>query len=472
MASLKKRLEMLKDLGLIQASRLNQQTGVVHQSGVDQQTGAIPLDSFDARLAGPEWSEWKKAGRNCYTRSVLSSFSIEEAFAREIDMRMFGKIPAAMLNSVLTSAAPPDGVRLEEMTFFDLETTGLSGGSGTIAFLAGVGYFDNGNFVVDQVFIDDFPGESDFLPIVLRYFEQRPVVVSYNGAAFDVPLLRSRCVMNGLRMPYFRNLDLLYSARRLWGRTMESCALQVLETEILDIERENDVPSALIPQIWLDFVRRERNLHIDREYMESTDSRIRSVMAHNAQDIVSLAKLLCRVVSMVEFSEHIDHADIVGLSRMLFSAGRVDAAIDLLEQAGGEGDEHALVALARYYRRGHYGGGSSRCGTGGGGYYDGERHFSGVDGRYFERYKSAISRLNCSTFDSCIEKAKYLEHVEKNYDAALEASEKAMAILDAQPSPVTPRAKSALLRKRALVEKRISRLSRLLKKKQSNIIYG
>ena len=464
MASLKKRLALIKDLGLTQASHLTKPVkerrpggSLVseNEQGVSQITVRKPVQQNSSTGSGsypPRWGAgWRQIGQHCFIRSTLSSFAIGDEFPLTIDIRMFEKLSRARLGFVSADYSKDYRVELDTMTFFDLETTGLSGGSGTIAFLAGLGYFEARNFVVDQVFIDDFPGEMDFLSTILSYFEKRPTVVSYNGKAFDIPLLRTRCIMNGLPVPHFQSLDLLHPARRLWSHALPSCSLQVLESAILNVERENDVPGAFIPQIWLDYVRDGASFltdgfRSDEDYDYGYDCssqnvvgpRMSNVLTHNEQDIVSLAKLFYRMISMVECSRQIGSADITSLSCMMASCGRIEAAIQLLEQAGTNGDERALITLARYYRR----------------------------GRVLEKYRETISRLNCLTFNSCIEKAKYWEHMEKNFKAALEVSQEAMMILDSEAKQQSPDKLLKLSKKKALVQKRISRLNEALQRNQ------
>ncbi|HOV94518.1 MAG TPA: ribonuclease H-like domain-containing protein [Spirochaetales bacterium] len=478
MASLKKRLALIKDLGLTQASQLTNpakegRSGgrivLEYEKSVGQALGAKRgQQSSSARQSSSTspgtyppglGAGWRQIGQHCFTKSTLSSFAVGDKFLLTIDIRMFEKLSRAGLGFVSGDYAKDYRVELGTMTFFDLETTGLSGGSGTIAFLAGLGYFEAGNFVVDQVFIDDFPGEMDFLSTILSYLEIRPTVVSYNGKAFDIPLLRTRCIMNGLPVPHFQSLDLLHPARRLWSHALPSCSLQVLESAILDVERENDIPGAFIPQIWLDYVKNGASfltdgLRSDEDYDYGYDyscqnvagPRMNNVLTHNEQDIVSLAKLFCTMISMVESSRQIGSADITSLSHMVAACGRIEAAIQLLEQAGINGDERALITLARYYRRGCYLGGR----------YPEEQ--------YREKYRETVLRLNCITFDSCIEKAKYWEHMEKNYKAALEASQKAMMILDTEAEQQPSDKLLKLSRKKESVQKRISRLNERLQR--------
>lgn len=167
--------------------------------------------------------------------------------------------------------------------FLDTETTGLSGGTGTLAFLVGLGYQVESGFRVDQYLIRD-PGEESSMLLELSNFVEKSTVVStFNGKAFDIPLLNSRYTLNRLPAPFvnLNHLDLLHLSRKLWKKRLASRSLQDLEAEILKIPRdENEVPGWLIPEIYFDFQRTG-----DR-------SKLLGVMYHNRMDILSLAALM------------------------------------------------------------------------------------------------------------------------------------------------------------------------------------
>ena len=165
--------------------------------------------------------------------------------------------------------------------FLDTETTGLSGGAGTVAFLVGAGYFEDGAFVLEQCFMRDFDEEEPMLEYLGELFRRCETVVTYNGKAFDVPLLRSRFISN--RMPYrldsILHFDLLHAARRFWKPRLQDCSLGRVEEDVLGIQRQGDVPSHLIPRMWLD-------------YLNTGDARpLGRVFYHHKMDILSLASL-------------------------------------------------------------------------------------------------------------------------------------------------------------------------------------
>lgn len=165
--------------------------------------------------------------------------------------------------------------------FVDTETTGLSGGTGTIAFLVGVGYFTENAFRLDQCILRDFDDEEPMLHYLAELFDRHETLVSYNGKSFDLPLLRTRFIQS--RIPFrtdgLLHLDLVHAARRFWKQRLGDCSLGNVEREILSIYREGDVPSYLIPQLWF-------------RYLDERDARpLEGVLYHHEMDILSLVAL-------------------------------------------------------------------------------------------------------------------------------------------------------------------------------------
>jgi uncharacterized protein YprB with RNaseH-like and TPR domain len=202
-----------------------------------------------------------------------------------------------------------EGLHSESLLFFDLETTGLSTGAGTTAFLAAFGVLERappaggrdldsnkGAFSkirITQYLLLDYPGEGEFLEALLGEFRSpagapgaRPTVVSYNGKTFDVQILRNRCLMRGLVPPVFDHLDLLHPARRLWKGILPNCSQATVETEILSLSREGDLSGAFAPEAWFDFLNAGKAGGLLR------------ICDHNSRDILGLASIfgcLCRI---------------------------------------------------------------------------------------------------------------------------------------------------------------------------------
>ena len=228
--------------------------------------------------------------------------------------------------------------------FIDTETTGLSGGAGTICFLVGIGYFTDTGFCLDQCFLRDYDDEEAMVAYLAERFADATCLVSYNGKSFDLPLLRTRFIQNRapFRLDGFLHYDLVHAARRMWRRRLGDCSLQNVERVILGIERQGDVPSYLIPQIWLD-------------YLHSRDARrLKPVFYHHKMDILSLVTLTAHLAQAmsVPAGRGFEHAeDRVSLLRLHYLQKRYDEVLALAEQVLEELDDathrgHCLEMLA------------------------------------------------------------------------------------------------------------------------------
>lgn len=203
---------------------------------------------------------------------------------------------------------------LRRAVFLDTETTGLAGGTGTAAFLVGLGRFDGSRFRVRQLFMRDYHEEGALLRGLAEELRGCDRLVTFNGRQFDVPLLEARFRLNRDRFPLgeLPHLDLLHPSRRLWKARLESCRLQSLEAELLGLRRRGDIPGEQIPQVYFDWVRRR-------------DARLLArVFEHNRQDIVSLAALAVFACRWVEEDCAEDPRDLLSLARVLERAGRTE----------------------------------------------------------------------------------------------------------------------------------------------------
>lgn len=185
--------------------------------------------------------------------------------------------------------------------FIDTETSGLAGGTGTMAFLVGVGYFDGNVFRLEQCFMRDFDEEEAMLQYLDTLFARCDSVVSFNGKSFDVPLLRTRFISNRLpfRLDAALHFDLVHAVRRIWKLRLKDCSLKNVEQAVLGIQRHGDVPGSEIPQIWFD-------------YLRSRDARLlKKVFYHHRMDILSLAALVGHLSQQLDApcGEGFDHAE-------------------------------------------------------------------------------------------------------------------------------------------------------------------
>lgn len=168
----------------------------------------------------------------------------------------------------------------EKLCFYDIETTGLSGGAGTTVFLAGFGRYETEGFRIDQFFLSDLPGEKAFMEELARFGSPAWHFVSYNGKSFDYPLLCSKAALHGVELDWPLQADLLYPSRRLWRSLLPNCSLGTIESRVLEIKRLLDVPGSQIPDLYYHYLKSGRPLTLA------------GVFAHHSQDITTLALLL------------------------------------------------------------------------------------------------------------------------------------------------------------------------------------
>jgi hypothetical protein len=112
--------------------------------------------------------------------------------------------------------------------YLDTETTGLHGGTGTIAFLVGLAFWDEttGQLTIEQILVRDLGEEGPMLAHVAARIAAASMLVTFNGKSFDLPLLRTRFVMARLAAPREpAHLDLLHVARRLHKPRGVECKL-------------------------------------------------------------------------------------------------------------------------------------------------------------------------------------------------------------------------------------------------------
>jgi len=226
-----------------------------------------------------------------------------------------------------------DGLDLSTALFIDLETTGLSGGTGTVPFLVGMGFYHEGRFRVVQYFLHDIGAEEEMIEDLDRFFEESGFrsVVSYNGRAFDLPLLETRFVLKRrpFRLSDLPHLDFLFPARLLWKHKHENCRLCHLAREVVQTGRSEDIPSAEIPLRYFEYLR-------NRDF-----SLIEPILYHNQEDILSLLALVVSGALLVqksaaeEWTEEIDGMDLYGVGRMYERVKRSQESLQAFQRAVG-----------------------------------------------------------------------------------------------------------------------------------------
>lgn len=311
---------------------------------------------------------------------------------------------------------------IEELLFLDTETTGLSGGAGTCAFLVGAGFFEDGCFKIHQFFMRDFNEEKAMLGHFRKLLQKARGLVTFNGKAFDAPLLEGRYVLQRKKtqLSALPHLDLLFPSRKLWKGLYEDCRLATLEGKVLGCPRHDDIDGSLIPQGYFDYLHRGDTSMISR------------IFIHNRHDIVTLAALAVRIGKMLENPMDERGQGLLRLGRIHAERGDISVGKSCLAKAletGLGASDKALAAkeLSLQYRR------------------------EGRHGESAAILEKLTEKGDCSDPSLYIELAKHYEHREKNYQKALHLVN---AVLRSIP-PGETSLREALLHRKARLERKI-----------------
>ncbi len=293
---------------------------------------------------------------------------------------------------------------INNLLFIDTETSSLSSGTGSVVFVVGLAYFTRDHLKVIQLFLDSPRDELEFLAYMDAIMANFTTFVSYNGKSFDIPMLRSRFVMNRLPVQFgaYQHIDLLHIARRIWKLRLESRKLSDIEREILDYQRSSqEIPGWLVPQIYFD-------------YLENADAEpLAGVFYHNEIDVISLAALFIHINNLLlnQLSENErDSRDTVSVALSLSKLGILDLS-EAFFKDGLEKDlpqnirNDAARGLANSLRR---------------------------QDRWEEAVEYWCTAAENDDYQACIELAKYYEHRARTYKTALQWAKQAARIAEAQ----------------------------------------
>jgi hypothetical protein len=219
-------------------------------------------------------------------------------------------------------------VPLEQCVFLDVESTGLGAHAGIHAFLVGLGWMAQDGFHLEQVLMRDPGEEAALLHRVEERLQAGTLLVTFNGKAFDVPLLAARFELGRRAVPVTRlaHCDLLGAARRAWAHRLHSCRLVRLERAWLGFRRHRDLEGSLVPEVYRDYLRRGDGALLD------------PVLEHNRRDLVSLLLLAAEAARFLGRAERPEAtaADRLRAARIRCEAGETAAAEALLGRCLGE----------------------------------------------------------------------------------------------------------------------------------------
>lgn len=320
--------------------------------GIDGAIGAAGLQSLADALGGAwheslsggaclaidrSWDPWRSHGRRRIHDYVITESAPVGLFDRRI---------------------PTMPAWASKLVFFDIETTGLSGGAGMLPFLAGCGWFNEDGFTVRQFLLAGPTGERALLEQLAQVFAETSLLVTFNGRTFDVPTMEMRWAFHREPTPTddLPHLDMLPVARRLWGfrggsrghaepKDSTGCSLVALEQSVLGFYRPADVPGCEIPARFFHFMR------------TGDASAIEDVLEHNRHDLVSLAVLTAHALWLAQSGPDACRGpiELVGLGRCYQRAGDDDRAEQAFARAALSDEpmirSHALALLAEVQQR-------------------------------------------------------------------------------------------------------------------------
>ena len=209
------------------------------------------------------------------------------------------------LAAIMGSTDLPDELDYRDLLFIDTETTGLMGGTGTIPFMIGIGFFTANSFIVKQYFMRDYDDETALMEDLADIWDDFTLFVSFNGKSFDLPLIKTRFIMNRMKgKTAGYHLDLLHASRRIY-KHLSSCSLGNLENKVLQIYRHNDLPGREVPTRYFKYLDRK-----DPELLAP-------IFKHNLIDIVSLVTLLSHLEKIYNSPEECDLS-----AKELYNLGR------------------------------------------------------------------------------------------------------------------------------------------------------
>ncbi|MDA3813378.1 MAG: ribonuclease H-like domain-containing protein, partial [Candidatus Cloacimonetes bacterium] len=358
------------------------------------------MNDIEALLKGvlPEKKKKARISNNAEIHDLIKGeyvaeniFLVENKF--EINyMHQSNELKKYQVHPLILKYAGLEKANFEDLLFIDTETTGLTGGTGTYVFLIGIGYFTSDEFILNQFFLSDLANEKELIEHFEKELDKTKIYVSFNGKSYDVPLLNTRSIFNrckgNINAP--GNIDLLHISRRFWRDKLENYSLKNIEQNILYSGREGelDIPGSAIPEAYFN-------------YLDSRNAKVmQNVINHNKLDILSLTILLERINNIL-YSRNFKNVNLFEIGRMYLQNEFYEQAISIFEGIL-ECDPANLLTI---------------------------RELSFIHKRNEDIIKASKLWLKAVKHDeyyAYIELAKWEEHRNKNYQKALEWTEKAL----------------------------------------------
>jgi hypothetical protein len=286
--------------------------------------------------------------------------------------------------------------------FIDTETTGLSGGTGTVAFLIGCMVCEEEGFLLHQFFMEDYASEPLLLESLGTLLTGKRFLMTFNGKSYDQELLQTRFRMHRMRDPFGKlvHLDLLHAARRLWKDIVPDCRLTTLEQNLLGVQRKEDIAGNKIPQTYFDYLGKKDPFLVA------------PVFKHNRVDLLSLVGLTAKINDLASFRHGLADEKI-SIGKIFYDLKECHKALEWIEEiVSDSGCGRDDFSVQKFY--------SVLLKQVG-------RSEEAVD--IWERLIEKQSLFDLFPYE---ELAKYYEHREKSLEKALAVTEQALSRLTRQ----------------------------------------
>lgn len=300
-------------------------------------------------------------------------------------------------NSTINHPLSVSGFETSDLFFFDTETTGLGGGTGTTIFLLGYARVLSSKVIVKQFFLPSPSSEVALYHYFLKDVDYT-TLVTYNGKSFDWPQVKTRhtLIRNHVpKLPKFGHFDLLHASRRLWKNEFPSLKLSIVEKDILNISRESDTPGFMAPMIYF-------------QYLEDLNPEgVFGIMRHNETDILTLISLYIHISNKILHTNQGSLGEKFEVARWLDAVGERHSAIEHffeLSQAADKQSVHAKSALALLYKK--------------------EKKITEAV-LLWQEIETDIMAIIPDRINATLELAKYHEHKTKSLEKALQLAKQA-----------------------------------------------
>lgn len=187
--------------------------------------------------------------------------------------------------------------KIEELLFFDIETTGFSAQT-TVLYLIGCVYYKDNSWNSIQWFADNNTSEIDMLISFFNFLSDYKLLIHYNGDGFDIPYILRKCKQHKLNYDFSKihSLD-IYKKIQPYKKFLKLDNLKQKTIEkFLDIERNDKYSGGELIQIY--------GSYLKGHYYNSpnTDQLLHLLLQHNKEDIHGMLKL-ATILNYCDFFE-------------------------------------------------------------------------------------------------------------------------------------------------------------------------